>query len=322
MNLIVANAVLVFAGAILTETTLSFVGLGDPFQPSWGQLLEAARSVGAPGPRRVVVLRPARARASSSSCWRSRSSGARSTTCSTRSDGRADDGLGRRARAAGRAGPARAAAGRPTRTRRCSWSRTSRPTSRSSRRPSRRWTASASGSTTARRSGSPASRAAARRRRPCRSSGSCRPTRGSSRASVKLFGIDLVQKSDKALRRYRWREIAIVFQGAMNALNPVQRVRDQIAEPLDGAPRRDASGTARQAGRRAARARRDPAEARRGLPARAVRRDAPAGDDRDGPRLRPGDRHRRRADDRARRDGPGADPRAARASSAASSGCR
>lgn len=49
INLIVANAVLVFAGAVLTETTLSFVGLGDPFQPSWGQLLDAAREVGAPG---------------------------------------------------------------------------------------------------------------------------------------------------------------------------------------------------------------------------------------------------------------------------------
>ena len=49
INLIIANAVLVFAGAILTETFLSFVGLGDPFQPSWGQLLEAARTVGAPG---------------------------------------------------------------------------------------------------------------------------------------------------------------------------------------------------------------------------------------------------------------------------------
>ncbi|HET9345680.1 MAG TPA: ABC transporter permease [Candidatus Limnocylindrales bacterium] len=49
INLIVANAVLVFAGAVLTETFLSFVGLGDPFQPSWGQLLEAARTVGAPG---------------------------------------------------------------------------------------------------------------------------------------------------------------------------------------------------------------------------------------------------------------------------------
>jgi len=49
MNLVVANAVLTFAGAILTETTLSFVGLGDPFQPSWGQLLDAARTIGAPG---------------------------------------------------------------------------------------------------------------------------------------------------------------------------------------------------------------------------------------------------------------------------------
>jgi peptide/nickel transport system permease protein len=48
VNLLVANAVLVFAGAVLTETTLSFVGLGDPFQPSWGQLLNAAEEVGAP----------------------------------------------------------------------------------------------------------------------------------------------------------------------------------------------------------------------------------------------------------------------------------
>ncbi|MDQ3126947.1 MAG: ABC transporter ATP-binding protein [Chloroflexota bacterium] len=50
--------------------------------------------------------------------------------------------------------------------------------------------------------------------------------------SIRYFGIDLVQKSDEALRRYRWREISIVFQGAMNALNPVHRLRDQIAEPL------------------------------------------------------------------------------------------
>jgi peptide/nickel transport system permease protein len=49
MNLIVANAVLTFAGAVFTETTLSFIGLGDPFQPSWGQILFAAESAGAPG---------------------------------------------------------------------------------------------------------------------------------------------------------------------------------------------------------------------------------------------------------------------------------
>jgi peptide/nickel transport system permease protein len=49
VNLIVANTVLTFAGAVFTETTLSFIGLGDPFQPSWGQLLNAAQVAGAPG---------------------------------------------------------------------------------------------------------------------------------------------------------------------------------------------------------------------------------------------------------------------------------
>ena len=49
VNLIVANTVLTFAGAVFTETTLSFIGLGDPFAPSWGQILSSAQSAGAPG---------------------------------------------------------------------------------------------------------------------------------------------------------------------------------------------------------------------------------------------------------------------------------
>ncbi|MDQ4096181.1 MAG: ABC transporter permease [Actinomycetota bacterium] len=40
--LIFANTVLVVAVAILTETTLSFLGLGDPFNVSWGTMLELA----------------------------------------------------------------------------------------------------------------------------------------------------------------------------------------------------------------------------------------------------------------------------------------
>lgn len=50
--------------------------------------------------------------------------------------------------------------------------------------------------------------------------------------SIKLYGIDLAGRSETGLRRYRWREIAIIFQGAMNALNPVRRIRDQVAEPI------------------------------------------------------------------------------------------
>src|SRR4029079_17265317 len=34
------------------------------------------------------------------------------------------------------------------------------------------------------------------------------------------------------LRTVRWTSAAIVFQGAMHALNPVKRVFDQIAEPI------------------------------------------------------------------------------------------
>jgi peptide/nickel transport system permease protein len=49
VNLLVANTVLTFAAAIFTETTLAFIGLGDPFSPSWGQILNAAQESGAPG---------------------------------------------------------------------------------------------------------------------------------------------------------------------------------------------------------------------------------------------------------------------------------
>jgi len=45
--LIFANTILVAAGAILTETTLSFLGLGNPSIPSWGQMLRGAFISGA-----------------------------------------------------------------------------------------------------------------------------------------------------------------------------------------------------------------------------------------------------------------------------------
>jgi peptide/nickel transport system permease protein len=47
MPLVFANATLTVAVSILTETTLSFLGLGDPFHVSWGSILEDAFQVGA-----------------------------------------------------------------------------------------------------------------------------------------------------------------------------------------------------------------------------------------------------------------------------------
>jgi hypothetical protein len=47
--LIFANTVLVVAIAILSETTLSFLGLGDPLNFSWGSMLRNAWQSGAAG---------------------------------------------------------------------------------------------------------------------------------------------------------------------------------------------------------------------------------------------------------------------------------
>ena len=101
----------------------------------------------------------------------------------------------------------------------------------------------------------------------------------------------------------------MVFQGAMNAFNPVQRIGRQLVEPMELHGTATAGGAG--PGARAARPRRHPRRPRRPLPARAVRRHAPAGGDRDGPGLRAEGAPGRRADDGARRDGAGPDPRAA-----------
>ncbi|MCJ7423333.1 ABC transporter ATP-binding protein [Candidatus Bathyarchaeota archaeon] len=46
-------------------------------------------------------------------------------------------------------------------------------------------------------------------------------------------GLDIVGLDEVEMReRIRWKEISIVFQGAMNALNPVFRVSDQIVEAI------------------------------------------------------------------------------------------
>jgi peptide/nickel transport system ATP-binding protein len=58
--------------------------------------------------------------------------------------------------------------------------------------------------------------------------GSGRITHG----EVRFNGTDLLSLSESEMRGYRWKEIAIIFQGAMNALNPVMKIGDQIREPI------------------------------------------------------------------------------------------
>jgi peptide/nickel transport system ATP-binding protein len=45
--------------------------------------------------------------------------------------------------------------------------------------------------------------------------------------------VDILRLPQDDLRAIRWRDIAIVFQSAMNALNPVLRVRDQIIDGME-----------------------------------------------------------------------------------------
>ena len=49
---------------------------------------------------------------------------------------------------------------------------------------------------------------------------------------IMLDGENLVTKTEKEMNKIRWRRISLVFQGAMNALNPVFKVGDQIVEAI------------------------------------------------------------------------------------------
>ncbi len=45
-------------------------------------------------------------------------------------------------------------------------------------------------------------------------------------------GEDLVKKTVSEMQGIRWRQISVIFQGAMNALNPLTTVGEQISEPI------------------------------------------------------------------------------------------
>lgn len=45
-------------------------------------------------------------------------------------------------------------------------------------------------------------------------------------------GEDLLRTDAETLRQLRWKQLSMIFQAAMNALNPIQRVGDQIVEAI------------------------------------------------------------------------------------------
>ena len=139
--------------------------------------------------------------------------------------------------------------------------------------------------------------------------------RGGDGARSCSTGGDLLALPEREMCALRGRDIGMIFQEPMTALNPLQTIGDQVAEtvrrprrprPARGAARsRARRSTASGCRRRASRSTRYPHELSGGQRQRVVHRHgdraaAPAAD-------------RRRADDGARRDHAGADPRPAAA---------
>jgi len=58
------------------------------------------------------------------------------------------------------------------------------------------------------------------------------PSNGVISGEINFKGNNLVNYSDEEIRKLRWKEISMISQSAMNALNPVYRVGDQIIEAI------------------------------------------------------------------------------------------
>jgi peptide/nickel transport system ATP-binding protein len=59
------------------------------------------------------------------------------------------------------------------------------------------------------------------------------PSSASVSGRVLLDGQDILAGGEAAIRPHRWVDVAIVFQGAMNSLNPVRTIGHQIVEALE-----------------------------------------------------------------------------------------
>jgi peptide/nickel transport system ATP-binding protein len=59
------------------------------------------------------------------------------------------------------------------------------------------------------------------------------PPTASVSGRVLLDGVDVLERGEQTVAPHRWKDVAMVFQGAMNAFDPVRRIGDQIAEPME-----------------------------------------------------------------------------------------
>jgi oligopeptide/dipeptide ABC transporter ATP-binding protein len=103
------------------------------------------------------------------------------------------------------------------------------------------------------------------------------PPTAAAAGRVVLDGVDVLAGGERTMRPHRWVDVAIVFQGAMNALNPVRTVGAQIVEALEvhgvaraAAARAQASALLESVGIPAARGRRYPHELSGGMRQRAA----------------------------------------------------
>ena len=58
------------------------------------------------------------------------------------------------------------------------------------------------------------------------------PPNASLAGEVLIDGSNILAGGEDSVRGHRWKDVAMVFQGAMNAMNPVKKVGWQIAEPM------------------------------------------------------------------------------------------
>jgi peptide/nickel transport system ATP-binding protein len=75
-----------------------------------------------------------------------------------------------------------------------------------------------------------------------------RPPAQVTSGRILFRGEDLTGKSAEELRKFRWRNVSMVFQSAMNALNPVMRVGDQFVDMMRAHERIDRGTAVARAG--------------------------------------------------------------------------